>query len=299
MDPETLQLLDPKALSKAESLGMNARFIVEGYMAGEHRSPFHGFAIEFAQHREYAPGDDVRHLDWKVLGRTERHYIKQYEQETNFIAHLIVDRSESMSFSSGEITKWHYAKMMAACLAYVILSQRDAVALGLCDESLSDSLPRSGSQTQLFKILSHLAAAEPGGGTKLGAALDDVARQLNRKGIVIIISDFLEENDEALLRGLQYLRFQGHEIVAFQLLDRLEIEFDTGGLVEFVGMENLPNLKTRPAEIRKSYLEEFERHTRWLKQTFTKHRCHFRQINTSAQIGEVLGEYLAFRKSHG
>lgn len=278
---------------------MNARFIVEGYMVGEHRSPYHGFAIEFAQHRKYAPGDDVRHLDWKVLARTERHYIKQYEQETNFIAHLIVDRSESMGFGSSGITKWHYAKMTAACLAYLILNQRDAVALGLCGACLEDYLPRSDSRTQLFKILSHLAAAEPEGTTCLGLALDDLARQLKRKGIIIVISDFLDEDDDALLRGIQHLRFQGHEVIAFQTLDPLEMEFQVGGLVEFIGMENLPNLKTRPAEIRKSYLEEFARHTRWLKQTLTKHQCHFRQIDISTPFDEVLSTYLAFRHQSG
>lgn len=294
-DAETLRLLDPEALSTAESLGMNARFIVEGYMAGEHRSPYHGFAIEFAQHREYAPGDDVRHLDWKVLGRTERHYIKQYEQETNFIAHLILDRSESMRFSSGDISKWHYAKMTAACLAYLILNQRDAVALALCGEALDMYLPRSDSRTQLFKILSALAAAEPEGGTRLGSVLDDVAVQLERKGIVIVISDFLDEDDDALLRGIQHLRFHGHEIIAFQVLDPLEIDFDLGGLVKFVGMEGLSDLETRPAEIRRSYLREFERHTVWLRQLLTKHHCHFRQIDTARPFEEVLSAYLAFR----
>lgn len=295
MNPETLRLLDPKALSRAESLGMNARFLVEGYMAGNHRSPYHGFAIEFAQHREYSPGDDVRHLDWKVLARTERYCIKQYEQETNFVAHLIVDRSESMRFASADVSKWHYAKMMAACIAYLTLQQRDAVALGLCSETLDDYLPRSDSRAQLFKILSHLAAAEPDGHTRLGTVLDDLARQLKRKGIVVVISDFLDEADDALLSGIQHLRFLGHEVIAFQILDPMEIHFEVSGLVEFVGMESLPNLRTRPAEIRASYLKEFERHTQWLKQTLTKHQCHFTQIDTSEPFEEVLATYVAFR----
>ena len=120
MDPATKQLLDPDAIARAETLGINARLVVEGYMAGEHRSPFRGFAIEFAQHREYAPGDDVRHLDWKVLGRTDRNYIKQYEQETNFVAHVLVDSSESMAYGSSETTKFDYARAVAACLSYLV-----------------------------------------------------------------------------------------------------------------------------------------------------------------------------------
>ena len=143
MDAETRKLLDPRAIARAEALGMNARFIVEGYMAGEHKSPYRGFAIEFAQHREYAPGDDVRHLDWKVQAKTERYYIKQYEQETNFVAHLLLDGSESMKYGSGEISKLEYGKMMAACLAYLILHQRDAVALGIFDEEVQEYLPQN------------------------------------------------------------------------------------------------------------------------------------------------------------
>lgn len=296
MDAELRRLLDPQALSRAAALGMNARFIVEGHMAGNHRSPYHGFAVEFAQHREYSPGDDVRHLDWKVLGKTDRHYIKQYEQETNYTAYLLLDQSESMRYGSGAITKWHYAKLMAACFSYLILKQRDAVALGLFNDSIATQLARSDNQSQLFKIMASLAAATPSGGTRLGTVLDDLARQLRRKGIVIVISDFLEERDDALLRGLQHLRFQGHEVIAFHLLDPYEIEFPLSGLIEFEGLENLPHLKTRPAEIRESYLEELARHTRWLKETFTRRRCHYIQTNTERPFDEVLAGYLAFRR---
>lgn len=139
----TESFLDPQAISKAEALGLHARFIVEGFMAGEHKSPYRGFAIEFAQHREYAPGDDTRHLDWKVLGRTDRYYIKQYEQETNYVAHLLLDGSESMKYGSGKLSKLHYGKMLAACLAYLIMHQRDAAALALFDTVVRDYVPRS------------------------------------------------------------------------------------------------------------------------------------------------------------
>src|SRR5436190_44716 len=154
-------LLDPEAISKAESLGLNARFIVEGYMAGEHQSPYRGFAVEFSQHREYTPGDDTRHLDWKVLARTDRYYIKQYEQETNYVANILVDGSESMKYGSGKLTKLQYGKMMAACLAYLILHQRDAVALGLFDQTLKDYAPRSDNKASIHDLMTRLAAFEP------------------------------------------------------------------------------------------------------------------------------------------
>src|SRR5215218_4472991 len=136
MAKQQIGLLDPETINRAEALGLHARYVVEGYMAGEHKSPFRGFAIEFAQHREYVPGDDIRHLDWKVLGRTDRYYIKQYEQETNFVSHLLVDASESMKYASQGRSKLDYARTAAACLAYLILLQRDAVAVGIYDSEL-------------------------------------------------------------------------------------------------------------------------------------------------------------------
>src|SRR5881227_2861337 len=150
-------LLDPEAINRAEALGLHARYVVEGYMAGEHKSPFRGFAIEFTQHREYVPGDDTRHLDWKVLGRTDRYYLKQYEQETNYVAHIVLDGSESMKYGSGSITKLHYGKMMAACLAYLILLQRDAVALGIFDQTVRTYLPRMGNLGAIHNIMTTLA----------------------------------------------------------------------------------------------------------------------------------------------
>src|SRR5947199_600742 len=162
MDKKTLdQLLDPLAISRAESLGLNARYIVEGYMAGEHKSPYRGFAVEFAQHREYTHGDDTRHLDWKVLGRTDRYYIKQYEQETNYVANILLDGSESMKYGSGRLTKLQYGKMMAACLAYLILHQGDAVALGLFDTALRDYTPRSDNLATIQRLMYEVAAFEP------------------------------------------------------------------------------------------------------------------------------------------
>src|SRR3989440_4071949 len=146
-------LLDPLAISRAESLGLNARYIVEGYMAGEHKSPYRGFAVEFAQHREYTHGDDTRHLDWKVLGRTDRYYIKQYEQETNYVANILLDGSESMKYGSGKLTKLQYGKMMAACLAYLILHQGDAVALGAFDTALRGYIPRTGDLGSVHNIM--------------------------------------------------------------------------------------------------------------------------------------------------
>jgi uncharacterized protein (DUF58 family) len=295
MDKEHIDaLLDPTAISRAESLGLNTRFIVEGYMAGEHKSPYRGFAIEFAQHREYTHGDDPRHLDWKVLGRTDRYYIKQYEQETNYVANLLLDGSESMKYGSGKLTKLHYGKMMAACLAYLILHQRDATALGLFDTTMRDYTPRSDNLATIHNLMARLAAFEPKEQTNISTVLHDMARQIRRKGIVIVISDFFD--DEAkVLDGIQHLRFGGNEVVVFHVMDPWELDFPFTGQVEFDGLENVPKILARPAEIRKSYLREVESFRERLRDGCERNNCHYTLINTAQPLHEVLSAYLAFR----
>ena len=293
-EPEPTTLLDPQAISRAEALGLNARYIVEGYMAGEHKSPYRGFAVEFAQHREYTHGDDPRHLDWKVLGRTDRYYIKQYEQETNYVAHLLLDGSESMKYGSGKLTKLHYAKVLAACLAYLILHQRDAAALALFDTTVRDYAPRSDNLASIHHLMAKLAAFEPREQTQIGAVLHDMARQLRRKGIVIIISDLFDD-EQTVLEGIQHLRFGGNEVIVFQIMDPYELEFPFNGLVEFDGLEQLPKILTRPAEIRKTYLAEVEAFRRRLREGCERNQCHYVMVNTAQPWHELLSAYLAFR----
>ena len=296
MDAETRKLLDPRAIARAEALGMNARFIVEGYMAGEHKSPYRGFAIEFAQHREYAPGDDVRHVDWKVQAKTERLYIKQYEQETNFVAHLLLDGSESMNYGSGELSKLEYGKMMAACLSYLILYQRDAVALGIFDEEVQEYLSRSDNRDNLFKIMDRLAGFGPERETRIAPVLHGMASQIRRKGIVIVISDFFDDEQE-VIEGIQHLRFNGHEVIVMQVLDPHEIDFPFSGMIEFDGLENIPRIQTRPSQIKKSYHREFEAFRERLRTACERHQCHFVDVRTDDSLDEILSNYLAFRRS--
>ncbi len=295
MDAATLAtLLDPVAISRAESLGLHARLLVEGYMAGEHKSPYRGFAIEFAQHREYTHGDDLRHLDWKVLGRTDRYYIKQYEQETNYVAHLLLDGSESMKYGSGKLTKLDYGKMIAACLSYIILHQRDAVALDIFDTESREYIPRSNSHSMIHKTLATLAGFQPKNQTNIAGVLHDMARQIRRKGIVIVISDLFDD-EQKILDGIQHLRFGGNEVVVFHTLDPFELEFPFTGLVEFEGLEAIPKILTRPQEIKKSYQREVESFCARLREGCEKNQCHYVQVNTGHPLHEVLSGYLAFR----
>lgn len=309
MAAEKANLLDPTAIQRAEALGLHARYVVEGYMAGEHKSPFRGFSIEFTQHREYVPGDDIRHLDWKVLGRTDRYYLKQYEQETNYVAHILVDGSESMRYGSGLkgthggarkdvapalVSKFDYGRTMAACLAYLILNQRDATAVALFDTALKHYIPRTGNLASLHNIMATLAAFQPAQATGIGGVLHQVAGQIRRKGIVILISDLFDD-EQAILDGIQHLRFGGNEVIVFHTMDPYELEFPFQGNVEFNGLEAIPKITTRPREVRKSYLREVQSFRTRLREGCERNSSHYVLVNTGHPLHEVLSGYLAFR----
>ena len=293
-------LLDPETINRAEALGLHARYVVEGYMAGEHKSPFRGFAIEFTQHREYVPGDDIRHLDWKVLGRTDRYYLKQYEQETNYVAHIVLDGSESMKYGSvgkpngAKVTKLQYGKALAACLAYLILHQRDAVAVGVFDTAMKNFVPRTGNLASIHNIMSTLAAFDPTAQTNIGAVLHALAGQIKRKGITILISDLFDD-EERILDGIRHIRFGGGEVIVFHVMDPYELEFPFSGMVEFDGLEATDKVLTRPREIRKSYLHEVEAFRTKLREGCERQNTHYQLVNTAHPLHEVLSGYLAFR----
>jgi len=298
MGAQESRLLDPEVIQRAELLGLTARQIVEGYMAGAHKSPLRGMAIEFEQHREYAPGDDVRHLDYKVLGRTDRYYIKQYEQETNFVAHILLDGSESMQYGSGARTKFEYAREMAATLAYLILLQRDAVAVSVFDAAERKRQPRTDSIVRINNILVTLAAFEPTEHTNIARMLHDIAGELRRRGIVIVISDLFDD-EERVIEGIQHLRFGGHEVLVFHVMDNAEVEFPFTGTVEFVGLERGARLKTQPAALRKSYCAEVAAFRERMRLACQRNGCHYVFADTSQPWGEVLSGYLASRQHTG
>ncbi len=297
MSQQADTLLDPAAVAKGEALGLAARGIVEGYRVGEHRSPFHGFAIEFAQHREYSTGDDLRHLDWKVLGRTDRYYIKQYEQDTNLVAHLLVDGSESMNYGSTGRSKLDYAKTFAACLALLVLRQSDAVGLNIFDTEIRERFARTDNPGRIHEIMRRLAAFEARAGTSVGRALRDLSAVVRARGIVMVVSDLFDD-EELLARGLEQLRFQGHEVVVFHVLDPDEIDFPFTGSVRFVGLEGAATVETTPAALRKSYLEAFGAFCRRVREICGRCSSHYVLCNTGVPLAETLSEYLAFRQGH-
>jgi len=292
-------LLDPATINQAEALGMAARYIVEGYLAGEHKSPFRGFSIEFTQHREYVPGDDLRHLDWKVLGRTDRYYLKQYEQETNFVCHILLDGSESMTFGGvrghgSGVSKLDYGKLMSACLSYLVLHQRDAVSLMLFDEQVRQFVPRTGNLASIHNIIRLLSEHRGGRRTRIADALHQLAGQTSRRGIVVLISDLFDD-EQAVLEGIQHLRFIGHEVIVFHVLDPFELEFPFKGNVEFDGLEIDQKLLTRPAEIRRSYQRELQAFRDSIRAGCERNRCDYVLVNTATPLQETIAGYLAFR----
>jgi len=286
--------LQPDVIARAEALGLKARAIVEGLRVGEHRSPYRGFSVEFVQHREYVPGDDTRHIDWKVYGRSERYTIKQYEQETNFAGHILLDASRSMLYGEGEQNKLEYGKLLAASLAYLIIHQRDSASLAVFDSRWRLRLPASSQPGHVPSILRALESTEPEEKTAIGPLLHELADQTQRRGLVFLISDCFDDVG-SLLTGLRHLRFQGHEVVVFHLLHADEIGFPFDGMVKFDGMEERLQLVTRPRLIQPAYRRALRAFLQELEAGCELHRCDYVRLPTSRPLAEALTEYLARR----
>ncbi len=286
--------LHPDVIARAEALGLKARTIVEGLRVGDHRSPYRGFSVEFVQHREYVPGDDIRHIDWKSYGRSERYTIKQYQQETNFAGHVLLDASRSMLYGEGGTNKLEYAKLLAASLAYLIVHQRDSVSLQVFDAGWRTRLPASGQIGHVRTFLQTLESVEPRDKTSIGPLLHDLANEVRRRGLVFLISDCFDDVT-SLLDGLQHLRFDGHEVTLFHVLHADEMDFPFNGMIKFDGMEEKQQLLTRPQLIRPAYLRTLERYMTELRIGCERNRCDYVLMNTGKPLAETLTGYLARR----
>jgi uncharacterized protein (DUF58 family) len=286
--------LHPDVIARAQALGFKARTIVEGVRVGEHRSPYRGFSVEFVQHREYVPGDDIRHIDWKGYGRSERYTIKQYEQETNFIAHVLLDASRSMLYGEGDANKLEYAKLLAACLSYLIIHQRDSVSLSVFDAGWRSRLPASGQPGHMRTILESLEDTDPQEKTSIGPILHDLAQQITRRGLVFLISDCFDDPG-ALLDGLKHLRFDGHEVTVFHVLHPDELEFPFAGMVKFDGLEEKLQLLTRPQMIRPAYMKALKTYMEQMRRGCEQTHCDYVLLNTARPLTEAFTAYLAKR----
>lgn len=287
--------LDPKTLTKIGNLDIKARLIVEGYISGLHKSPYHGFSVEFAEHREYTPGDDLKHLDWKVLGKTDRLYIKQYEEETNLRSYILLDTSESMKYASpGNISKLEYASYIAASLAYLLIRQQDSVGMVLFDNAIKKFIPASSSPAHLRLLLHELTQIVPEQRTDVGTIFHDLAERIKRKGLVIILSDLFDD-PEKILFGMQHFRHKRHEVILCQILDDFEIRFPFENMTLFEGYEGWQELLCDPRALRKGYLEEYESFTEKLKRGCRNNKIDYVPVNTKNPLDVVLSAYLSNR----
>ena len=294
------RFFDPQTLAKLQGLELRARHVVEGYVSGVHRSPYQGFSIEFAEHREYSPGDDLRYVDWKVFGRSDKFYLKQFEEETNLVSYLVLDTSESMRYQGPDaaMSKLEYAQCAAAALAYLVLGQQDSVGLVTFDSEIR-ALVRASSNPSHFNQLVHVmeaAAAERK--TRTGPILHDLAERLKKRGVVIVLSD-LFDNVEAIVGGLKHLRHRRHEVIVLHVLDPAELTFPFRRTTLFRGLEHLPDVLTEPTALRKAYLQEFHGFVDRVQRGCRAQQIDYVQLRTDEPLDVVLSTYLAARGSRG
>ena len=284
-------LLDAEMLQQLQFLSIRSRGLVEGAMTGSHRSPFKGLSTEFADHRQYVKGDDLKRLDWKVYARSERHYIKQYEENTNFKVYILVDRSASMRFGSGKVTKFEYACKLAAGLAYVVVKQQDSAGLVLFDKQITDYLPPRGSLMHLRAMLDAMENSEPGNGTDAGSALHGMAEMIQRRGLIILISDLLDEPD-SVVKGLVHFRQKRHDVAVLHVLDDAELNFPYSKVSMFRDMETSERLRVSPKDLKDDYSRELTAFIDRYKKACFESNVDYVTINTATPHANFLSSYL-------
>jgi uncharacterized protein (DUF58 family) len=292
-------VLDPAALERFGRLELLARLVVEGVTNGLHKSPFKGFSVEFAEHRQYGPGDEIRHIDWRAFGKTDRYYVKEFEEETNLKAHLVVDTSGSMGYSGQTMSKFEYARQLAAALAYLMISQRDAVGLVTFDSSVRSMIPPSSAPSHFSVVCKSLADARLGGETPLSAILHRLAERIRARGLVIVISDGFDRLDD-LTNALQHLRHRRHEVLFFHVLAPEEEAFPFRRPVRFRNLENTDQLLlVDPAAMRTAYLEKFGAFRAGLMERVRAMGADYHKASTAHAHDKMILDYLAARTGRG
>lgn len=302
--PSYMQLLPPEALAKLGRCELLARGVVEGFVSGKHKSPFKGFSVEFSEHRQYAPGDDLRNLDWRVLGRKDRYYIKQYIEETNLRATLLLDASGSMAYAgdaaaprSGKpCSKLLYAQHIAAMLGYLLVGQQDAAGLVTFDTKLRTYLPARARASQVRAILETLEKTEAGGETGLADIFHDIAERIPRRGLVVILSDLFDE-PEALIKALHHFRYRRHEVLLFHVVAEEELTFPFDTFTKFRDLERMENLlPIDPRTIRATYLERMRSFLSDIESACGRMKIDYVRMNTRVPYDEALSAYLMKRR---
>jgi uncharacterized protein (DUF58 family) len=291
-DPKTF--LNPDAIKRLSRLDLRARHIVEGFLSGLHRSPYFGQSVEFRQHREYAVGDDLRHVDWKVWAKQDRYYVKQFEEDTNLRATLLVDVSNSMRYGSGPLDKFEYASTIAVSLAYLLLRQQDAVGCVAFDEKIRMTVPLRTKRNHLNSVMQALAVSEPQDKTDLFSIFRQVAESFPRRGLMILVSDLLADR-AGLVRGLKLLRQRGHDVLVFHVMDDDELDFPFTGPTRFEGLETIDHLTCNPRALRAGYLEALQGFLDEVRRSCVSNTCDYALIRTSQPLDAALAHYISNR----
>ena len=294
--PGIADFLTPEAMRKLESLVLRSRYIVEGFRAGSHASPLKGASVEFADHRQYVKGDNLRNLDWKVFGRTERYYVKQFEEETNLRVHVIIDGSGSMGFhSGGRPSKYAYACRIAASIGYIVSKQQDSLGLTIYDNALREEIPTRGGMRHFRLILERLAAHAPEGRTDTGRALHTLAERSFRRGLIVIMSDLFDD-PEAVFRAVAHFRKKMHDVILLQILDPAELELSFERVAEFIDMETGEKLEIDPALARLAYKEELQKSIDQCRGKCAVMNVDYRLVSTAENFEDFIHHYLADRR---
>jgi uncharacterized protein (DUF58 family) len=295
-DERARAFLDPAVLARLMRQQLVTRFPMEGSVSGHHKSPHRGSSVEFAEYRNYVPGDDLRRLDWRVFGRTDRFYMKEFEADTNLRCYLVLDTSASMSFTGKHGSRLDYARKIAASLAYLTIQQGDAAGLVCVGEKKTIEIPAKRNPAHLQLIFDTLEQVEAKGTTNIVQALHDLAEKARRRALIIVLTDGFEDAD-ALLNCFQHLRFQKHDLVMFQLLDRMEMDFQFDRPVRFNDLESSYNLVTEPNTIRDEYLAQLHRHLKRLKEGCNQFNADYRQVILDQDYEKLLADFLSERAS--
>jgi uncharacterized protein (DUF58 family) len=287
--------LRPEAVAQLQNFEMIAKLVVEGFITGLHRSPYHGFSVEFAEYRPYRHGDETKNIDWKVFGRTERYYVKQFEEETNLRSMIAMDTSASMAYASkGHISKFDYSAYLSAALAMLLIKQRDAVGLALYDTEINKILMPNSKPSFISEILKSLSDVKPSNETETAAALDRLAERIKRRSLVIVLSDFFDDTD-SVLKALKHFRHRNNEVIAFQILDPRELDFKFGYNANFIDMESGEEIITQPYQIRNAYSEAVKSFTDKIRKECLNHQIDYNLITTDQPFDKALRSFLAKR----
>lgn len=290
----SMRFLAPEVLARISSLDLLARAVVEGFISGLHRSPFTGFSTEFAEYRQYMPGDDLRYLDWKLLGRTDRYYIKKYRADTNSQCHILIDASASMRYTTGGVTKLQYAQFLGSSLAYLANKQQDAVGLIAFDEVIRTHVPAHNRIGHMRTIYGRMEQLEPGNETKLSEVLHLAAERITRRGIIIVISDFYDDT-EAITGALQHLRFKGNDVIVFHVLDKNELDFDFNEPVLLEDCETEEQIHVMPDILAEGYRHTIQDHIGRLRDSAVKNKIDYELLTTDKPLDYALFSFLARR----